>query len=260
MEDSLAKLHAKLDSIDSKLTKIDVIEQTMNTLVVENAALREEIRSKDKVIDELSEKVNRLDQSARSNSLRIHGLPVTSNTPSTEIPYIVHKEILTPIFEAAKLKGDLPPQHAPSLHFTLSSAFAIPTKKPSASSPVIVKFYSEFIRSLVFKYKKDALPTLTDISSNRVRPRFSIFEDLTPSNHSLLRTFSNDPRVKSAWTFGGQVRFKTHQSETIYRASSLNDTYDTIIKPPSTTPSATSNTSASNQRPSNRYAPLMDTY
>jgi hypothetical protein len=112
----------------------------MNTLVVENAALREEIRSKDKVIDELSEKVNRLDQSARTNSLRIHGLPVTSNTPATEIPYIVHREILTPIFEAAKLKGDLPPQHAPSLHFTLSSAFAIPTKKPSASSPVIVKF------------------------------------------------------------------------------------------------------------------------
>jgi predicted RNase H-like nuclease (RuvC/YqgF family) len=113
MEDSLAKLHAKLDSIDSKLTKIDVIEQTMNTLVVENAALREEIRSKDKVIDELCEKVNKLDQSARTNSLRIHGLPVTSNTPATEIPYIVHREILTPIFEAAKLKGDLPPSTPP---------------------------------------------------------------------------------------------------------------------------------------------------
>ncbi len=88
MEDSLAKLHAKLDSIGSQLTKIDVIEQTMNTLVVENAALREEVRNKDKIIDELNEKVNRLDQSTRSNSLRIHGLPVTSNTPATEIPYI----------------------------------------------------------------------------------------------------------------------------------------------------------------------------
>jgi len=256
MEDSLAKLHAKLDSIDSKLTKIDVIEQTMNTLVVENAALREEIRSKDKVIDELCEKVNKLDQSARTNSLRIHGLPVTSNTPATEIPYIVHREILTPIFEAAKLKGDLPPQHAPSLHFTLSSAFVIPTKKPSASSPVIVKFYSEFIRSLIFKYKKDALPTISDLNTNRVRPRFSIFEDLTPSNHSLLRTFSNDPRVKSAWTFGGQVRFKTHQSDTIYRTSSLHDTYNTIVKPASTRPSTTSNQAPP---PSNRYAPLMDT-
>jgi predicted RNase H-like nuclease (RuvC/YqgF family) len=86
MEDSLAKLHAKLDSIGSQLTKIDVIEQTMNTLVVENAALREEVRNKDKIIDELNEKVNRLDQSIRSNSLRIHGLPVNSNTPATEIP------------------------------------------------------------------------------------------------------------------------------------------------------------------------------
>jgi hypothetical protein len=258
MEDSLAKPHAKLDSIGSQLTKIDVIEQTMNTLVVENAALREEVRSKDKIIDELNEKVNRLDQSIRSNSLRIHGLPVNGNTPAAEIPLIVHKEILTPIFEAAKLKGDLPPQHAPSLHFTLSSAFAIPTKKPSASSPVVVKFYSEFIRSLIFKYKKEALPTYSDLSTNRIRPRFSIFEDLTPSNHTLLRTFANDPRVKSAWTFGGQVRFKTHQSDTIYRTSSLNDTYDSIIKPPSTSPS-TAPSNNTQQRSSNRFVPLMDT-
>jgi predicted RNase H-like nuclease (RuvC/YqgF family) len=86
MEDSLAKLHAKLDSIGSQLTKIDVIEQTMNTLVVENAALREEVKNKNKIIDELNEKVNRLDQSTRSNSLRIHGLPVTSNTPPPRSP------------------------------------------------------------------------------------------------------------------------------------------------------------------------------
>ena len=257
MEDSLARLHEKLDSFGSQLAKIDVLEQTIGKLVLENTAFREEIHKKDAAIDQLTEKVNRLEQSMRSNSLRIHGLPITSSTPPTAVPGIVFKEIITPIFEAAQRCGDLPPAHAPSMHFTLSHAFAIPSKKNSPSSPVIVKFYSGFIRSLVFKHKRDALPTTTDLSSNRVRPKYSIYEDLTASNHSLLRSFADDPRVKSAWSFSGQIRFKTHSSDTVYKATSLSDTFDKIVKPPTfTTAHASSNSSSIPT--SNRYASLMD--
>jgi hypothetical protein len=257
MEESLARLHEKLDSFGSQLAKIDVLEQTIGKLVLENTAFREEIHKKDAAIDQLTEKVNRLEQSMRSNSLRIHGLPITSSTPPTAVPGIVFKEIITPIFEAAQRCGDLPPAHAPSMHFTLSHAFAIPSKKNSPSSPVIVKFYSEFIRSLVFKHKRDALPTTTDLSSNRVRPKYSIYEDLTASNHSLLRSFADDPRVKSAWSFSGQIRFKTHSSDTVYKATSLSDTFDKIVKPPTSTTVHASSNSSSNPT-SNRYASLMD--
>jgi hypothetical protein len=257
MEDSLARLHEKLDSFGSQLAKIDVLEQTIGKLVLENTAFREEIHKKDAAIDQLTEKVNRLEQSMRSNSLRIHGLPITSSTPPTAVPGIVFKEIITPIFEAAQRCGDLPPAHATSMHFTLSHAFAIPSKKNSPSSPVIVKFYSEFIRSLVFKHKRDALPTTTDLSSNRVRPKYSIYEDLTASNHSLLRSFADDPRVKSAWSFSGQIRFKTHSSYTVYKATSLSDTFDKIVKPPTSTIVHASSNSSANPA-SNRYASLMD--
>jgi hypothetical protein len=257
MEDSLARLHEKLDSFGSQLAKIDVLEQTIGKLVLENTAFREEIHKKDAAIDQLTEKVNRLEQSMRANSLRIHGLPITSSTLPTAVPGIVFKEIITPIFEAAQRCGDLPPAHAPSMHFTLSHALAIPSKKNSPSSPVIVKFYSEFIRSLVFKHKRDALPTTTDLSSNLVRPKYSIYEDLTASNHSLLHSFADDPRVKSAWSFSGQIRFKTHSSDTVYKATSLSDTFDKIVKPLTSTTAHASSNSSSISTP-NLYSSLMD--
>ncbi len=100
MEDSLARLHEKLDSFGSQLAKIDVLEQTVGKLVLENTAFREEIHKKDAAIHQLTEKVNRLEQSLRSNSLRIHGLPITSSTPPTAVPGIVFKEIITLILEA----------------------------------------------------------------------------------------------------------------------------------------------------------------
>jgi hypothetical protein len=113
MEESLARLHAKFDSFGGQLAKIEGIEQTLGKLVQENSALREELRKKDAAIDHLSEKVNRLEQTLRSNSLRIHGLPVTSSTPPTAVPGIVFKEIITPIFDAAQRCGDLPPRPRP---------------------------------------------------------------------------------------------------------------------------------------------------
>jgi hypothetical protein len=227
----------------------------------ENIALREELQKKDATIDHLSEKVNRLEQSLRSNSLHIHGLPVTSSTPPTAVPGIVFKEIITPIFEAAQRCGDLPPTHALSMHFTLSHAFPIPSKKNSSSYPVIVKFYSEFIRSLIFKHKRDALPTTTDLPSNRIRPKYSIYEDLTASNHSLLRSFADDPRVKSAWSFSGQIRFKTHTSDTVYKTSSLSDTFDKLVKPAPSNPahaSSINSSISSSNLSSNRFSSLMD--
>jgi hypothetical protein len=246
MEESLASLHAKFDSFGTQLAKIDVLEQTISTLVQENIACREELRKKDIIIDQLSDKVNRLDQAFRANSLRIHGLPVTSSTPANEVASIVFQEIMLPIYTAAKQKGDIIGDAIPTLHSTIANAFAIPAKKNSSSSPVVVKFFSEYTRGLVFKHKKDALPTAADLQTNRIRQKYAIYEDLTSTNHQLLRSFADDPRVKSAWSFGGQIRFKTHQDETIHKVTSLTATFESIVKPPSATISPTlTSTSAS---------------
>jgi hypothetical protein len=51
------------------------------------------------------------------------------------------------------------------------------------------------------------------------------------SNFPFKTLLNDDIRVKSVWTFGGQIRFKTNESEQVYKTKSLSDTYDTIIKP-----------------------------
>jgi hypothetical protein len=143
---------------------------------------------------------------------------------------IVFKEIIQPIIDTAKQSGDIAPSYSPDIYTTLANAFALPSKK-SFTAPVAVKFYSEFIRNLVFKHKRNTIPTAPDPTSNQVRPIYSIYEDLTASNHTLLCSFADDSRVKTVWSFNGQIRFKTHQNETVYRATSLTDTFDKLVNP-----------------------------
>ena len=231
MEDAIAQMNAKLDMICGKLPmldKIGEIEAKVQVLVNENAALREEIVKRDDKIDQLTSQVNKMDQASRATSLRILGLPISSTTPSTAIPEIVLKEIIKPCLDSATACGDLPPSTSLPFHLLVTNVFALPSKKGN-SCPVILKLSSEYMRNLIFKHKKDSLPKDTDLSTNRVRNRYSIFEDLTASNHAVLRALADDPRVKSVWSYGGQIRFKSHESDTVYKVKNLSDTYDTLV-------------------------------
>jgi hypothetical protein len=230
-----ATMNAKLDLICAKMEKIDIIEQKIDSVEAalhdlrkENSVLREELAAKDIVISSLSEQLNKVDQAARSASVRIIGLPINSDTTQQEVAKIVFDAIIHPIFLAAKTAGELPnATFAP--HFLINNVFSIPAKKGQAC-PVILTLSSQFFRGLLFKYKKTALPSEHDPVSKRDRPKFLIFEDLSPPNFNHLRALAKDDRVKSAWSFGGQLRFRLHTSETVYRVRSLADTVDSITK------------------------------
>jgi hypothetical protein len=227
-----AQMNAKLDMICGKLPKVDKIddiENQLRLLVTENTSLRQELVKRDEKIDQLTSQINKLDQASRATSLRILGLPISHSTPSTAVPDIVLREIIKPCLDAATACGDLPPSTTLPFHLLVTNVFAIPTKNNMCS--VILKFSSEFVRNLIFKHKKEALPKDTDISSNRVRNRYSIFEDLTATNHAMLRSLADDPRVRSVWSYGGQLRFKTHDSETVHKVKNLSDTFDSIVTP-----------------------------
>jgi hypothetical protein len=240
MENTITQMNAKLDMICGKLPmldKIGEIETKIQVLVNENAALREEIAKRDDKIDQLTSQVNKMDQASRATSLRILGLPITPTTPSTAIPDIVLKEIIKPCLDSATACGDLPPSTSLPFHLLVTNVFALPSKKGNNSCPIILKLSSEYMRNLIFKHKKDALPKDTDLSTHRVRNRYSIFEDLTSTNHAMLRSLADDPRVKSVWSYGGQIRFKSHESDTVYKVKNLSDTYDSLVTPPrSSTP------------------------
>jgi hypothetical protein len=225
MEAQFAALNANIMQISNKM---DAMQQALHDLRVENSAMREELAAtrlelgkKDEVIASLKDQVNRIDQSSRSRSLRIHGLPVTSDTSASLIPKIVWKEVLMPILQKAVESADLPSSFPMAHHqLVIDDAYAIPAKK-GGSCPVILKLVSSNIRHLIFQHKKTTLPTVTDLTSHKVRPKYSIYEDL-----------SADPRVRSTWTFNGQIRFKIQDCETVFKVKSLNDTVNSLIQGP----------------------------
>jgi hypothetical protein len=236
MEAQLAALNANIMQISNK---IDAMHQALHDLRVENCAMREELAAtklelgkKDEIISSLRDQVNRIDQSSRSRSLRIHGLPVTSDTSASLVPKIVWNEIIVPILQKAIEAADLPSSF-PMAHYqsVIDDAYAIPAKK-GGSCPVILKLVSSNIRHLIFQHKKTTLPTVTDLPSHKVRPKYSIFEDLSPTNHAHFRSIAADPRVRSTWTFNGQIRFKIPDSETVFKVKSLNDTVNSLVKGP----------------------------
>ena len=236
MEAALVAINATLVTMNLKLDKIDGLENTIKELKTEITTLREGMsavitdnNNKEETINQLKDQLNRCDQTIRSNSLRIVGLPITSTTQPSEIPSMVYNLVIRPCMEAAMAKGELPPNAFPTSHFLIENSFAIPTRKGS-STPVIVKLSSSFIRTLIFKYKKEALPKTRDPATNKERRSFAIFEDLSPANYTLLRSFSDDERVKGAWSFNGQIKFKLHDGETVYRGKSLLDTVESITK------------------------------
>jgi hypothetical protein len=235
MDPSTADIHAKLDLLCGTTASINEtvksLDAAVKALVLDKASIRAELAAKDEKIQALTDQVNRLDQASHSCSLRILGLKVSTQSPPSVIINTVYTEILLLTLSAATTAGDIADMSTMPPHFLIVNAFAIPSKKNASSSTVIVKLQSELVRSMVFKYKKSALPTMTDLSTNRVRNQYSIFEDLAPSTHAQFRTFAEDIRVKSVWSFGGQIRFKTHESDTIYKAKSLADTFDMLVKP-----------------------------
>jgi len=236
MEAQFAALNANIMQISNKM---DAMQQALHDLRVENSAMREELAAtrlelgkKDEVIASLKDQVNRIDQSSRSRSLRIHGLPVTSDTSASLIPKIVWKEVLMPILQKAVESADLPSSFPMAHHqLVIDDAYAIPAKK-GGSCPVILKLVSSNIRHLIFQHKKTTLPTVTDLTSHKVRPKYSIYEDLSPTNHAHFRSISADPRVRSTWTFNGQIRFKIQDCETVFKVKSLNDTVNSLIQGP----------------------------
>jgi len=237
MESALNTIMTKLDSMSAQLTAQLVKSEQLETAVVGlTAQLAEAVKGnneRDIIISRHSDQLNNCEQSLRSTSIRILGLPVKKDASTLSIIDAVYDNILQPVLAAAKVKGEL--SEHPSRRFMIDSAFAIPSKNP-ASCPVIVKFSSSFIRNLVFSYKNDVLPKGPDPATNKIRQKFAIFEDLTPANFAHFRSLADDPRTTSIWTYNGQVKFRIKDSENIYRARSLADTVDSLIKPKNTRP------------------------
>jgi len=234
MEAVLARLDVKLDGLsddmrrmDAKLSKIDILENTIQQLRDDLSTVIADNGRKDGIISRQENRINACEQALRSTSVRIMGLPVTSKHTTPEIIDIVYSTIVTPILELAKSNNEI--ETFPTCRFAIENAFAVPGKSGSGSS-VIVKFSSVYLRNTIFRNKKEALPSTKDPVTNKDRANYFIVEDLTPTNYELLQKFAKDERVKSAWTYNGQIRFKLKEGDDIYRVKNITDTVDSVTR------------------------------
>jgi hypothetical protein len=206
MEAQFADIKNALGQMQAQfIAKMENIERSLHDLRVKNTAVREELASarveiakREETIQKLSEQVNKLDQASRSNHIRVCGLEVTPTTPYSALTKTILDEIIAPCLAHAREAGDLPPSASPS-PFLIDQAFVVPTKK-GGHCPVIFKLSNQSTRNLIFRHKKSALPHDRDLATNEVRPKYSVY-----ANHAHLSALSADPRVKSIWSYNGQI-------------------------------------------------------
>ena len=237
-------LTAEIASLSTQMVtlieKMDKMEQLLSATQTENSKLRDQVQTQSEEILYLKDCLNDREQYARSWSIRCLNIPLQKDQ-ETNPRYVmqeVYKELLLPILKGAVEKGDIPV--VPTCYELLEMAHILPGKKGD-KKPIIARFYSRYMRSLIFRYRKDFAPRETQTAtrasgaeqsgsgSRPPRMRYSFFEDLTRGTYAKLQEIKSVPEVQSAWTVSGTIRFKVKDSETVYKVSSLTDSVASIM-------------------------------
>lgn len=221
------KLHAMSCQMNDMLSKQDKLEEATKDLKSKLDEVTQLNKEMSATISLQGDRINFCEQALRASSIRIVGLPVTRNSTPQEISTAVYSTIIQPVFELAKAQGEI--DSYPTLRFCIESAFCIPSKNPN-SCPVIAKLASPTIKNLVFQLKKEALPPADTSTSGRPRPKYGVYEDLTPANFAQFRAISEDPRTTAVWTYNGQTKFRVKDRDVIYKVKALSDTVDSLTK------------------------------
>jgi hypothetical protein len=216
------------DIVKSYKVDLAAINNKLDTLLTENAALKKLVSSKDEEIAALKVQLNGVEQHNRSWSVRVLGLPLTpaEEKSSVLIREKLFKNVLLPIFEGAAKEGDLReiPKNADSV---LEMAHPLRSKE-GTTKPIIARFYARELRVLVFRHKKAYAPKHTD-GPTKDRYKFHIFEDLTALSFSKMRALAADPRVAASWSSYGQIRYRLADDPTIRKVGNILDSVDKIL-------------------------------
>jgi hypothetical protein len=143
----------------------------------------------------------------------------------------LYNKALLPILQGAHRQGAI--GTIPSCSQLLETAHILPGQS-GRPKPIIARFYSRNLRSIIFKFKKDHAPrtpsTTTQKSTHRL-PRFSypIYEDLTRDTFICLKALSADTRTSACWTVSGHIKYKLNNSNDIKKVSSIYSSVDSII-------------------------------
>jgi gas vesicle protein len=230
MEDLQEEMNNKLSAL---MEEVKSLAGALRTVQKENKELKQVVQNQADEIADLRNEINDREIHARSWSIRALNIPIPAGQESNNgaVMEAVYKELVAPILEGAKAKGDIPT--VPPCHSLIEVAHILPGK--SGKKPVIVRFFSRYWRSLLFKHRKeyapreDPAPAAATSATRPAKMCFPFFEDLSRVTFKQLMTIQQHEQVVSAWTVSGIIRFKVKDSDTVHKVSSIYDTVDDII-------------------------------
>jgi hypothetical protein len=229
----------KLEALEALPAKIASLEKLLHEANAKTAALQAEILTKDRTIFDLRVKVNSLEQYNRKWSVRINNLtlPYGDETDTTLVMETVYNKALLPILEGALRSKHI--TKIPEVHELLETAHILPAKNDNRPKPIIARFYSRNLRSLIFRLKREYAPTTTSppssaSSSSSAHPgkktfRYPIYEDLTKDTFNLLQALLKDERTGPVWTVSGNIRYKLAGDTAVKKVSSVYESVDKIL-------------------------------
>ena len=230
--ETVKAMTAKIDGLSSQLTtsnstitslstRLSTIEALLKDTQAENSKLKEDMVSSAHENTRLLAKLNKLEQYTRSWSVRVLSMSIPSEeeTDPEKVMQHLYNRLLRPILEGAVTKGLL--SSVPQVEDILESAHVLPGKLET--KPIIARFYTRNIRSLIFRLKKEFAPKEqapgepSKRGSPTQRQKYPIYDDLTKLNFQKLRSLAADKRVLACWSVKGQLKFKCHGEDLVRR-------------------------------------------
>jgi len=224
-------------------SEVKDLKVLMVALREENKELKQQVKEKDKVIEDmnkavtgLEDRLNSVEQHHRSWGARILNLPISDTEAQNPVAMIgkVFDLALRPMLEGAVRAGRL--EAVPPANQVLEVAHVLPGK-PGMPRPVIMRFFSRNIRSLCFQFKRECAPreiirpSVGEGNEARLgRFLYPLYDDLTKPTLHKMKAISQDERVAACWTVNGKIHFKLKESEAVRKVVSIQDPLDVILK------------------------------
>jgi hypothetical protein len=220
MEQQLNEMNRKLTTVMEELRSLaENLKQTKQ----ENASLKETVAQQADEIADLRNEINDRELHARSWSIRVNNISLREGqeTNNKVVMNAVYAELVAPILAGAVTAGEI--VSVPPCEALIEIAHILPGK--GAKKPIIVRFFSRYWRSLLFRFCKDYAPREASAVADRAgRMKFPFYEDLTRATFKQLKAIQADDKVTAAWTVSGVIRFKIENSEAVYKVSNIYDT------------------------------------
>ena len=228
--EQLAAANRRLDDQADRFVKLEGLLASSQR---ENAALKVELRIKDDQILEMKTRINAVEQHSRSSCIRIFKLAIDGDERDpVQVAEQVYDTVIAPILQGAVNLKKL--RYLPKLEQCIVTAHILPSKD-GKTKPILVRLVNAHMRSLIIQLKKDYAPKSLATSpsgsiSTKPPPQlYPIFEDMTRDAFQLMRALSSHEKVHSSWCYGGQLRFRLVDSETVLTVKSIYDTVEKII-------------------------------